>query len=270
MHPDRECSFAPLSIDPFVILPQFELTEPAMSSLERELRSERRDERTIAPARPRGDAAHAPAIQEAVLVPAEREPPRLLAAARRGDREALGRLLAIYGTCLQVTARARLPQMLGARVGASDLVQETCLDASRDFDQFAGQTEEEFLGWLRSILEHNIQGAVRDHAHTRKRAVVLEQSLNDSRVAVVGSETLAAQQSSPSGRASRAEDLVRLAREIEFLPPDQRTAVRLRHLFGWPLEKIATHVGRSLSATAGLVKRGMCTLRERLQDDAHG
>jgi RNA polymerase sigma-70 factor (ECF subfamily) len=65
----------------------------------------------------------------------------------------------------------------------------------------------------------------------------------------------------------RAEDAERLVRALAALPEDQREAVRLRHLEGWPLTAIAEKLDRSLAAAAGLIKRGMQTLRDALRRD---
>jgi RNA polymerase sigma-70 factor (ECF subfamily) len=63
------------------------------------------------------------------------------------------------------------------------------------------------------------------------------------------------------------EQAVVLTLALEELPADQREAVRLRHLEGLPLAEIADRLGRSEDAVAGLLKRGMRTLRERLKDE---
>ena len=64
----------------------------------------------------------------------------------------------------------------------------------------------------------------------------------------------------------RSELAVRIAAEIESLPEDQREAVRLRHIEGWPLALLARHFRRSECAVAGLVKRGLRKLRDQLAD----
>jgi RNA polymerase sigma-70 factor (ECF subfamily) len=66
----------------------------------------------------------------------------------------------------------------------------------------------------------------------------------------------------------RGEEAERLSRALVALPDDQREAVRLRHLEGWPLADIARHLGRTPAATAGLIKRGMQTLRRLLHGGA--
>jgi RNA polymerase sigma-70 factor (ECF subfamily) len=72
--------------------------------------------------------------------------------------------------------------------------------------------------------------------------------------------------SSPSEKAIRGEEEQRLREALTGLPADQREAVRLRHLEGWALADIARQLGRSPAATAGLIKRGMQTLRRRLHE----
>jgi RNA polymerase sigma-70 factor (ECF subfamily) len=191
---------------------------------------------------------------------------RLLRQARRGDTKAVGQLLEQHRESLRRLAERQLQGRVGVRVAASDVVQQTFLEAHRNFNQFAGGGEAELASWLRRILQHNIAGVIRDHALLQKRSVRREQSLNDSQARPETPQEVAADQSSPSQRAIRGEDEDQLAQAMAALPTDQREAVRLRHLQGWPLERIATHMGRSVAATAGLIKRGMQALREEFRE----
>ena len=79
-------------------------------------------------------------------------------------------------------------------------------------------------------------------------------------------QDLDANLTTPSQKAIRGEQANRLAQALAALPDDQREAVRLRHLEGWPLDDIARHLGRTPAATAGLIKRGMKALRRRLHE----
>jgi RNA polymerase sigma-70 factor (ECF subfamily) len=185
--------------------------------------------------------------------------------ARRGDGEAAGELLRKYRAYLRTLAERELDGRLPTRIDASDVVQQTFLEAHRDFAGFRGATEAELVGWLKRILEHNVAEVVRNHTRVQKRAVGQERRLDDSR----GSrpplrDGLASGQSSPSQRVMRGEDAVRLAQALEHLPEDQREAVRLRHLEGWSLAQIAEHMERTPAAAAGLIKRGMRALRKQL------
>jgi RNA polymerase sigma-70 factor (ECF subfamily) len=188
----------------------------------------------------------------------------LLRQARQGDPQALGELLEAQRAALHSLARRQLQGPIAARVDASDVIQQTFLEAHRSFGQFAGRDGRELVAWLQGILDHKVALAIRDHAVLQKRSVRRERSLDDSRAGAPLKQELDARHSSPSQKAIRGEEAERLARALAALPDDQREAVRLRHLEGWALADIARHLGRSPAATAGLIKRGMQALRRRL------
>jgi RNA polymerase sigma-70 factor (ECF subfamily) len=184
----------------------------------------------------------------------------LLSRARAGDAEAAGLLLEKYRPYLRLIAQRLLDQNLAARLDASDLVQQTCLSILGRLPQFDGGDEAQFIAWLRTIHEHNIADAIRDHLRTAKRAAGREVSLD--------AEQLAAQlrASSPSQRVLVGESAARLAAALAELPDDQREAVRLRYLEGRSLAEIAGRTSRSVVAAAGLVKRGLIQLRKTMQE----
>jgi RNA polymerase sigma-70 factor (ECF subfamily) len=192
----------------------------------------------------------------------------LILRARRGDGEALGALLDRYRAYLRILARRKLDGAAQARVDVSDVVQQTYLEAHRDFVAFQGGEEAELIGWLRRILEHNAAHAIERHLFTQKRTMDRERSLDDSlgRGAPLAGR-VPADQTSPSRRAMLGEAAARLAEAIELLPEDQREAIRLRHLEGWSLEQLAAHFGRSESAVAGLLKRGLRGLRNHFRGE---
>src|SRR5229473_4224741 len=98
------------------------------------------------------------------LFNADDSPERLLGQARAGCTEALGRLLELYRNYLRLLARTQIDFALRVRLDPSDLVQETLLEAHRDFPQFLGTTEkEELVTWLRRILVRNLADQVKHH-----------------------------------------------------------------------------------------------------------
>jgi RNA polymerase sigma-70 factor (ECF subfamily) len=191
----------------------------------------------------------------------------LIERARAGDDDALGRLLEENRAALLAEAQRQLRGRIAARFDSSDVIQQTFLEAHRGFGGFQGETRLEFSSWLRTILNHNIAGLVRDHTGAAKRDMRRERSMDDSRG---GAEPLwraiVSGHTTPSQHAMRAEDVARLAVALRSLTSDQREAVRLRHLEGWPLARIAERMGRTPAATAGLIKRGVQALRERLAE----
>ena len=191
----------------------------------------------------------------------------LIERARRGNGEALGQLLELHRAVLHRLAERRLGGRVAVRVAASDVIQQTFLEAHRRFGQFAGRGEREWAAWLRAILEHRVAGAIRDHALLQKRTVRREQSMDQEQGSQAGLKGgLGAGLSSPSQKAMRVEEMARLEGALGALPEDQREAVRLRHLEGWALEDIARRLNRTPAATAGLIKRGMQALRRRLHE----
>jgi len=192
----------------------------------------------------------------------------LLERARRGNGEALGRLLELHRMALHRLAERQLDGRVAVRVAASDVIQQTFLEAHRRFGQFAGREEREWAAWLRAILEHKVAGAIRDHALLQKRTVRRERSMDQEQGSKADlKQGLDAGYSSPSQKAMRVEEEARLGRALGALPEDQREAVRLRHLEGWALEDVARRLNRTPAATAGLIKRGMQALRRRLHED---
>jgi RNA polymerase sigma-70 factor (ECF subfamily) len=189
-----------------------------------------------------------------------------------GDQPDLSDLaLERFRDYLLLLARRHVGEQPGARLDPSDLVQQTLLEAHRKRDQFRGQSPAEMAAWLRRMLAYGIadarraQGrAKRDHARERSLEAALDES--SSRLEA----WLAADQSSPSQRAVRQEELLRLAEALTRLPEDQRRAVELRHLHGASVAAIAQALGRTETAVGGLLRRGMTKLREYLQVDSEG
>lgn len=139
---------------------------------------------------------------------------------------------------LALLARAHLGPKQRAKVDPSDMVQQTLLDGHCKLGQFRGSTKAEMAAWLRRMLSCNIADAFRA-LRAQKRDVALERSLEApldetcSRLEV----WLVAVQTSPSGRACRNEQLLRLAWPMGELPDAQRKAVELHHLHGLSLRK---------------------------------
>jgi RNA polymerase sigma-70 factor (ECF subfamily) len=187
----------------------------------------------------------------------------LLAQARAGDQDALGRVLEGYRDYLRLLARSRVGQELRVRLDPSDLVQETLLEAQRDFRQFAGGSEAELAVWLRRILARNLADQLKYH-QSQKRDINREQSLE----ALVDQahEALAAPLSTPSKVASHREQAVVLASALAGLPQDYREVVTLRHLEGRSFEEIAAHMNRSSGAVRMLWMRALERLGELMEE----
>jgi RNA polymerase sigma-70 factor, ECF subfamily len=192
--------------------------------------------------------------------------PNLLRLARAGESPALGKLLEMYRGYLTLLARLQINRRLRGKADAADLVQETFLEAHRDFAQFRGTTEAELVAWLRQILVSNLANLLRRYYGTQRRDVRLERDLaieldQSSRLLDQG---LMAPSASPSKQAARREQAVLLAAALEQLPEDYREVLMLRHLDELTFPEVAERMGRTLDSVEKLWARGLARLRRTL------
>jgi RNA polymerase sigma-70 factor (ECF subfamily) len=194
----------------------------------------------------------------------------LLAQARAGDTRALDRLFEMCRNYINIIARSQVEGWLRAKVDASDLVQQTLLEAYRDFPRFHGATEAEWLGWLKRILAHNAADFVRRYHKTDKRQAGREVALvnpNDSQ-APDGLANLPGDEESPSQALLRKERELLLADALARLSPDHCEVIVLRNLQRLSFDDVAERMGRSRPAAQMLWMRAMHKLQEVLADSS--
>ncbi len=183
-----------------------------------------------------------------------------------GQAEALGVVLEDFRSYLTMVARRELAPDLAAKVGASDMVQETFLAAGRDFAQWRGRSPVELRSWLEGILQHLLANTRRRYRGTRKRRVNLE--ISGSRVAGEARADLAATISvsatSPSGRAMKREREDALRTAILGLPEHYRKVIRWHHQDQLAFDAIAERLGISSEAARKIWGRALLRLRAAL------
>lgn len=183
------------------------------------------------------------------------------------DPETHGPAVEAFREYLLLLARLQLGGRAQGKLDASDVVQQTLLDAHRQRQQFRGHSAAEMAAWLRRILACNLADAFRALGREKRdvaRERSLEATLDESSARLEG--WLIAEQSSPSQKAERAEELVRLAAALATLPEAQREALVLHYWQGKTLAATATELGRSPAAVAGLLQRGLKALRALLTE----
>jgi RNA polymerase sigma-70 factor, ECF subfamily len=175
--------------------------------------------------------------------------------------------LETFRAYLSLLARLQLGTRLQRKLDASDLVQQTLLQALAGLEGFRGRTDAEMAAWLRQILARQMANATRDLGRQKRdlsRQCSLEAALDQSACRLEA--FLASDESSPSQKAQRNEQVLRLADALAVLPEAQGEAVVLHHFRQWTLEQIGQHLGRSPVAVAGLIKRALRALRLRLEE----
>jgi RNA polymerase sigma-70 factor (ECF subfamily) len=171
-----------------------------------------------------------------------------------------------YRAYLALLARPHVPADLRGKLDLSGVVQQTLLEAHQA-GAVAGLETGPRLAWLRTALARNLMDELRRLRAGRRdagRERALDAALDASAASVAG--FLAADQSSPSQRADRHEQVLRLAEAVGALPDAQRRAVELHYFQAKPLAEVASELGRTTAAVAGLLKRGLRQLRELLAE----
>ena len=166
---------------------------------------------------------------------------------------------------LQIVAQINLDQRLRSKLDASDIVQQTLLQAHQAIADFRGSSDPEMAAWLRQILARNLSHAVRDFGRDKRniaREVGLAKAVDQSTLRL--ERILESDQTSPSLKAIRNERWLRLVEAMDGLPDSQRDAVALYYLEDCGISEISQRLGKTPSAVGGLLKRGLRKLRETL------
>jgi RNA polymerase sigma-70 factor (ECF subfamily) len=186
-----------------------------------------------------------------------------LANARVGSTEALGRLLETFRTYLSLIASEELDSRLLPKAGVSDLVQETFIEAQRDFSNFHGRTKPEWQAWLGRMLRHNIDDFRRRYYETDKREIKrempLDQAVRNDPAALVAAGAI------PSQIAAHREESARLEQALARLPSDYQQVIRYRNHRHWTFEEIGLRLGRTADAVRKLWGRAIKALQQELK-----
>ena len=192
---------------------------------------------------------------------------RLLDSIRRRDPTAQAEALHGFRPWLHLLARMETARILDGKFDASDVVQQTMVEAIRALPQFRGESDAELLAWLRQVLAHVLGHEIRRYKGTRRRDIGRELSLDQSleQSATRLGNLLVAPESSPSAKAARNEREVMVAEVLSRLPEDYRDVIILHNLQGLEHEEVARRMGRSPGAVRMLWIRALTRLREEMQ-----
>jgi RNA polymerase sigma-70 factor (ECF subfamily) len=190
---------------------------------------------------------------------------RWLKSAKEGSSEALGEALAACRAYLLLIAEQEIDTNLRAKGGASDVVQETFIEAQRAFDRFTSDSHEEFLAWLRKILLNNIADFRRRFHGSQKRATDREVALEAGSSSADWRGNLMATILTPSGEMVQQEMVDELERALSNLPEDYQKVIAFRYTEGLPFEEIARRMDRSPNAVQKLFARAIDRLQSEME-----
>ena len=188
----------------------------------------------------------------------------LLDRVRRGDGDAVNRLLARHREAIRRMVDRRMDRVMQRRVDASDIVQDVMLEANRRLGDYLSNPAMPFQLWLRHMARDRLVDAHRRHRVAATRSLDREVPL-----AAAGDET-----SSPDGMARVVDrDLTpaaeatwhelerRFADAVERLDEEDRRIVLLRHFEHLSTAEAAEVLGLSKPAAGMRYLRAMRRLR---------
>lgn len=193
----------------------------------------------------------------------------LIHRARSGDRSAENELMQKCRAYVSLIARAQIEGWMRTKFDASDLVQQTLLEAHQGLEHFKGQTEAEWLGWLRGILNHNTLDFARKYQGAAKRNVNREFSIdqaggNSDNSGQQGWE-LKDEAETPSRILLNREQELLMADAVSQLSADYQEVIMLRNLQRLSFKQVAERMNRSPGAVQMLWLRALNQLQEHLE-----
>ena len=193
-------------------------------------------------------------ITQAGIVDAD----QLIQRARAGSDEAITELVARYRSYLEFVGGQEINADVQRKLGTSDIVQETMLQAHQSIGSFTGTTEPQFRHWIRQILMHEIVDACR-RFQTQKREVNRECTL-DSELPLPPDDA-----KTPRSAAVAEEEARLLAEAMQRLPAEYAEVIQLRNFDGLPLAEVADQMNRTTDAARKLWARAVERLKRELR-----
>jgi RNA polymerase sigma-70 factor (ECF subfamily) len=187
----------------------------------------------------------------------------LLQEARAGNRDAFERLFARHRDFLRQVVALRLDPRLRPRVDASDVVQETQLEAFRRLADYLEREPMPFRLWLRKTAQERLGMVQRRHLGAARRAVAREAREPDlSSIQLAGQ--LLAPGSSPSQHVCRHELIEAVHRTVARLSPADREILLMRNLEGLSNLEAAQVLQIDPAAASQRYGRALLRLRQLL------
>jgi len=186
---------------------------------------------------------------------------RLIDRAHGGCKVALGIITEYFRRYLLVLSVGQIPPDLQAKAGASDLVQDTLLEACAAFGRFQGRTKAELHAWLRQIHDRNLADFKRRYRDAEKRRAEREVAVDAALV-----RSLADRRPTPAEEAVESEQARRLAAAQAELSARDRLVLDLHVVRKVSYEEVAQAVGCSPEEAKKLCVRALRALAHALHD----
>jgi RNA polymerase sigma-70 factor, ECF subfamily len=189
---------------------------------------------------------------------------------RKGGQTALAEAFMAQRARLRRMVCLRMDRRVARRIDASDVLQETYLEASQRLDEYLAEPRVSLFVWLRFLAAQRLMGIHRQHLGTQKRDVRQEMTLawhaksgDDSHAPGDG---LLAAITSPSMAAVRHETQAQLLDAVDGLDPQDREILALRHYEQLSNREAAEELGITTAAASKRYIRALERLKGSLSE----
>lgn len=177
--------------------------------------------------------------------------------------ESFEQLCSDYRAPLRSIIEARLDPKLRQRLDASDIIQETFLEAFLRLEDYCHRRPMPFAEWLRTTAIQQLRIAVRRHKKTRMRSVSREVSYERSSIHLLADQ-LTAVHPRDEGRMQTGEQEESTRQALERLRPSDREILLLRYVNGLSNIDAANMLGISESLASKRHCRALIRLQKEL------
>ncbi|MCA9259128.1 MAG: sigma-70 family RNA polymerase sigma factor [Planctomycetales bacterium] len=186
--------------------------------------------------------------------------------ATSGDEQAWEALVGIHRGRLRRMVELRLDRRLQGRLDASDVVQESLVDAARRLRQYAERPTMPFFLWLRFLTGQRLAEQHRRHLGAKARNAAREVSLEGGYVPSATTARMALQlvcdQTTPSEAIERGERQQQLQQALDALDPIDREVLAMRHFEQLTNGEVAAALGIDKSAASKRYLRALGRLKD--------
>lgn len=192
----------------------------------------------------------------------------LIKSARKGDEQAVRRLLVLYHPRLRARLLRQMDPTMRSKIEPEDILQQVYLETFRAIGQFEYQGPDSFLRWMYAILDRKL---IDEHRAMRAERRDVRREVKPSPVS--GNQTtyvdLLARITSGGGTPSQVvrkeEALGVLAACVATLPDHYRDVIKMRFIEGRPVAEVAKSLKRSIGSIHMICHRALRQLREQAE-----
>jgi RNA polymerase sigma-70 factor (ECF subfamily) len=170
----------------------------------------------------------------------------------------------VWLDCMRPMLLAMAKEMIGpdlqSKFGASDIVQQTYVDAIGDLPRLNLSRKRQLIGWLTVLLRNNMRDAARTFRSSLKRAVARESA--DQDVSALQSRFCDA-----DSRLLTQEQIEQLFVAMNRLPAPHQQVLQWRFFDDLSYAQIAERVDRKEDAVRMMVQRCLTRLRQDLYEN---